>query len=432
MIKHLVEHIEGEAILNFYNQWGKIRDVQIYFPNFRGIESILENRAALDALIISPRVCGICGHSHLMATVRSLESVLKANSIPVKLSLKARAIRDITLYCEMIQNHFKWFYLSLWPKLANLTKTQPPAYLKMHHATTQITSVIAIFAGQWPHSSYAIPGGVVCDPTPLELMQADALLCSVIEFFEESMVKDSLDNILDMKRCEQLLRLNGDLPDMLRLLEKENLSTVGKSHGRFIVFGNHSLFSKAKMETNIYQSLHIDKIEEEKPVHYGKKTFAKNVKFNGKFYETGPLARALTKKVPLIRDMFHRNKDTIAIRITARVYEIAILLQECRRLISTINIDEPSHIDPESSWQSISGEGIGIVEAPRGSLIHKISIENGKIKSSQIITPTRWNLGTSSTQDPSVAQKAMIGLKETAVAEFVFRTFDVCSVCITH
>lgn len=282
------------------------------------------------------------------------------------------------------------------------------------------------------HTHYAIPGGVVCDPTPLELMQADTLLCNVIEFFEETIIKDSLDNILSMTRCEQLLRLNGDLPDMLRLLEKEDLGTIGKSHGRFIVLGNHSIFSKAKMATNIYHNLDIEKIEEEYPKYYGKKTFAKNIKFNGKFYETGPLARALIKKVPLIRDMFRRNKDTISIRITARIYEIAILLQECRRLISTINIDEPTYIDPKISWQSISGKGIGIVEAPRGSLIHKISIENGTIKSSQIITPTQWNLGTSSIQDPGIAQKAMIGLKDTEIAEFVFRTFDICSVCTTH
>ena len=432
MIKILIEHIEGEAVLTFHNQWGKIRDVQIDFPNFRGIESILERRAALDALIISPRVCGICSHSHLMAAVRTLESILENSSVKVTLTTKAKAIRDITLYCEMIQNHLKWFYLTLSPKLANITKTEPPAYLKMHYAITQITSVIAIFAGQWPHSSYAIPGGVVCDPTPLELMQADALLCSVIEFFEETIIKENLDNILSMKRCEQLLRLSGDLPDMLRLLEKEELGTVGKSHGRFIVLGNHSLFSKAKMATNIYHNLDINKIEEEKPFYYGEKTFAKNVKFNGKFYETGPLARALIKKVPLIRDMFRRNKDTISTRITARVYEIAILLQECRRLISNINIDEPSHIDPKTSWQLVSGKGIGIIEAPRGSLIHKLSIENGTIKSSQIITPTQWNLSTSSIQNPGIAQKAMIGLKDTEVAEFVFRTFDVCSVCTTH
>ncbi len=77
MIKHLVEQIEGEATLTFNSRRGTIRDVAIDFPHFRGIESILEGRSALDALVISPRVCGICGHSHLMAAIRALEYLLE-------------------------------------------------------------------------------------------------------------------------------------------------------------------------------------------------------------------------------------------------------------------------------------------------------------------------------------------------------------------
>ncbi len=87
---------------------------------------------------------------------------------------------------------------------------------------------------------------------------------------------------------------------------------------------------------------------------------------------------------------------------------------------------------PKAPWHDITGKGTGIVEAPRGSLIHTITAENGIIRESQIITPTQWNLATSTANDPGVAQNAMIGLKDTALAEFVFRTFDICSVCTTH
>ncbi|WP_456485450.1 hypothetical protein [Hydrogenimonas sp.] len=196
----------------------------------------------------------------------------------------------------MIQNHLKWFYLTLAPKLAKLTLTQPPSYLKIHHAVTQITTAIALFSGQWPHTSYAIPGGVVCDPTPLEPMQADALLCIVIMFFEEEIVEKSLDDILDMSQYAQLLRLSGDLPEMLHLLEKERLTTVGQSFGRFITLRNHSLFPRAKMKTNIYRAINLDKVKEENTPRYGKSTFAKNVHYDGQFYETGPLSRAMTEK----------------------------------------------------------------------------------------------------------------------------------------
>jgi len=246
------------------------------------------------------------------------------------------------------------------------------------------------------------------------------------------MIEENLDNILDMSRCAQLLRLSGDLPDMLRLLEKEGFATAGQSFGRFITLGNHSLFSRAKMETNIYRVINLDKVKEEETTRYGKSTFAKNVRYNGQFYETGPLARAMTEKTPLLRNMYQNYRDSIVTRIIARIYEIPLLLNECRRLVALLQTGEPSHIPPKVSWRDVTGKGTGVVEAPRGSLIHAITAENGIIRASQIITPTQWNLATSTTDDPGIAQKAMIGLKDTALAEFVFRTFDICSVCTTH
>ncbi|WP_299804537.1 nickel-dependent hydrogenase large subunit, partial [Sulfuricurvum sp. RIFOXYD2_FULL_44_160] len=87
---------------------------------------------------------------------------------------------------------------------------------------------------------------------------------------------------------------------------------------------------------------------------------------------------------------------------------------------------------PPSSIESISGEGIGIVEAPRGSLIHRARIERGKIVEYSIITPTQWNLGNGTASNLGIAQKAMIGAESIAKASLIFRTFDVCSVCTTH
>ncbi|RUM44851.1 MAG: hydrogenase [Hydrogenimonas sp.] len=432
MIKRLIEQIEGEAILTFETKEERITDVTIDFPHFRGIESILQGRPARDALVISPRVCGICSHSHLMASVRALEDLLHHHGVHIALSDKAKTIREITLYCELIQNHLKWFYLTLAPKLAKLTQTEPPAYLAMHRAVTQITGVIATFAGQWPHTSYAIPGGIASDPTPLEVMQADTLLCSVIDFFEERMIQESLESILALTHDEKLFTLGGDLPDMLRLLEREGLDKLGQSYGRFIVLGSHSLFSPAKLSTEISHSVDFNHVTEKTTPRYGQETFAKNVRFNGEFYETGPLARALVRQEPLIHQMFQSNRDTISTRITARVYEIALLLHACRQRIASLDLNEPSYIEPECSWQTLSGQGVGIVEAPRGSLIHTITLEHGTIQASQIITPTQWNLGNATPQEPGVAQKAMLGLSDTEVAEFVFRTFDICSICTTH
>ena len=71
----LVERIEGEAKLHCTWEDKKVIDARIDFLNFRGFEYILEGKSPLDALIYTPRICGICGQAHLKATVEALENV---------------------------------------------------------------------------------------------------------------------------------------------------------------------------------------------------------------------------------------------------------------------------------------------------------------------------------------------------------------------
>ncbi len=99
MITHeLIERIEGEAVLDFKtDKSGSVQEADIRFLHFRGMEAILEGRNALDALVIAPRVCGICGHSHLIAAVRMLESLYENAGYPITITPKAHAIREITL-----------------------------------------------------------------------------------------------------------------------------------------------------------------------------------------------------------------------------------------------------------------------------------------------------------------------------------------------
>ena len=70
IIKELIEKIEGEAELDFTFNDGAIEDVHISFAFYRGMENILVGKEARDALVITPRVCGICNHSHLIAALK--------------------------------------------------------------------------------------------------------------------------------------------------------------------------------------------------------------------------------------------------------------------------------------------------------------------------------------------------------------------------
>ncbi|HHH72271.1 MAG TPA: hypothetical protein ENL04_00395 [Sulfuricurvum sp.] len=110
---------------------------------------------------------------------------------------------------------------------------------------------------------------------------------------------------------------------------------------------------------------------------------------------------------------------------------MALLLRHAKTVLHTLALSEPSFVPP-ADLETVTGEGIGIVEAPRGPLMHRVRLEKGTIASYKIITPTQWNLGSSTPDDPAPAQRAMLGSKSEAEASFIFRSFDVCSVCTTH
>lgn len=98
----IVERIEGEARLNCSWENGLISDARIDFLNFRGFEYILKDKSPLDALVYTPRICGICGQAHLKATVEALEDAYLNAGIKVELTAKAKLLREIGLNIEII------------------------------------------------------------------------------------------------------------------------------------------------------------------------------------------------------------------------------------------------------------------------------------------------------------------------------------------
>jgi hydrogenase large subunit len=112
---------------------------------------------------------------------------------------------------------------------------------------------------------------------------------------------------------------------------------------------------------------------------------------------------------------------------------MAHLLQNTKELIKKVDISEESFIKPKIALKDIDhAEGFSVVEACRGSLIHNLQINKGKISKYDVITPTVWNLGPSNETQKGIAQNAIIGTPSIEIARIVLRSFDVCSVCTTH
>jgi len=416
----LIEKIEGEAKLNFSFKNKKIDFVNISFLTSRHIENILLKKNPLDALVINPRVCGICGHAHLIATVKALENCYDK----IEISQKAEILRELTLNFELIQNHFKWFYLVLMPlfnKKRNIYKASHPSQL--------MGKAIATIAGQYPHNSYAIPGGITNEVLSNELIQIENFIEQTLQFYKQNIINADLEKFVDCESVSKVFSRSGDLIDILTTIKKNQWMKIGKSYDRFIAFGENSYFKAGRgVATRINHHLNPKYIHE----FTNENSEAKNVKFKKYYYEVGPLARAMINKTPLIKDSHRRYQDSIFSRILARVCEIPQLLLHSKKLLKEIKINEPSFIEPKIPINEITGSGIGVVEAARGSLIHNVSIQNNKIKNYQIITPTQWNLSNGTKEELGVSQKAIVGLDNIELAQKVFKTFDVCSVCTTH
>ncbi len=428
-VKKLIEKIEGEAELDFTFNQGKIEDVKINFGFYRGIEEILRGKDARDALVITPRVCGICNHAHLLAAVRAIENGYENAGLRVNLTSKANDIREFTLSCELIQNHIKWLYMTILPQLEKYVGvvSEENYAIKATYLTSTITKALAIFAGQWPHSSYAVPGGVTCDPTHLDVMQAQSLVDESIKFFEEVMIGLSIDDYLAIESVSSFGHIQGDFGKLLHLLVVNDMGDKGYSHDRFIVFGDCILSKPGKSIVTNVTNIDTRYVREDEQ----KDTVAKAVTYKDKFYEVGPLARGMVAKTPIVKSLHKRYKDSVLSRVFARMHEVALLLDYSKNLLQNLKLDESSCV-LDADVRLNEFEGTGIVEAARGSLIHKTTVRDGVITNYDIITPTQWNLSHSTREEQGIAIEAMIGSSSIEEATFIFRTFDVCSVCTTQ
>jgi Ni,Fe-hydrogenase I large subunit len=372
----IITKIEGEAKLKVKEKDGIVKFANIEFWQYRGVEDILVGKKYMDALVINPRICGICGHSHLLATAKAIE-----NALNLKITTKAKILREITTGIEIIQNHIKWFYITLYPTLIkNKSLT-----LKALNYSREFSKLIAIIAGQYPHNSYIIPGGVTCDITNIEMLK----------------IKNRLKSLLNTLEDE----IFNDFDEFFKIIDQN----IGKGLNRFLVLGDNLYFNGSK---------EIAYIKEDKTNSY-----LQNVTYKNSFFEVGPIARNLDK----IQDVYKKYEDSIYTRIIARIKEIFFIGEYLLDEINKIDVCEKSFIPYDVS----SGEGYSIIEAPRGPLIHKVIIEDSIIKKYKIIVPTQFNLSNGTPSNPAPAQKALIGEKIHYI-DTIFKCFDICAVCVTH
>ncbi len=487
-----MNRIEGDLTIKLETDGDLITDALSSGAMYRGFENIMKGRGALDGLVITPRICGICTTAQLFAAAKALDMISGA-SVPDN----AVRIRNATLMVEMIQNDLRQPLLLFMPDFTNPTyigrswfdeavNRYEPLKGKSAIAavveTKKILEIIAILGGQWPHSSFMVPGGVVSMPSQSEITKCRSLLSHFRNWFEKHITGCSLERFAEIKSLDMLMEWVDEKPEhrdseigfFIRLALDAGLDAIGNSHENYISFGSLELpkdtgisplsdthflppgfMTKGKVAPmnqrmiteDISHSWYEGYDNGRHPVEgvtrpyatgsEGKKySWAKAPRYEGLPAETGPLAEMVIAGDPLITDILDKKGSSVFVRELTRLLRPVHIMPVLDAWLFETSTETSSFFNDTEKIQD--GVGFGMIEAPRGGLGHWVKIKNERIEKYQIITPTCWNASPKDTDNVRGPwEEALVGTtikdpENPVEVDHIVRSFDPCLACTVH
>jgi len=488
-----LNRVEGDLEITIELEDDVVVDARSAGTMYRGFENFMVGRAPLDGLVLTPRICGICSTSHLFAAASALDMHFN-----VDVPRHATWIRNITVMVEMLQNDFRHAFLLFMPDFIDAAYREEPLYADMlkRYAplkgtsvrqaideTRRILEIISILGGQWPHSSFMVPGGVVSMPSNNELNRCAYLLKNFKQWYERQVLGCSLERWHAVQTKADLISWvkeseshhKSDLGYYVRFAARAGLHRIGKGHGNFISFGMPGLDLETEAGTKdvsnplaaggFYTDNRLFPLDQEnitedishsrftdsgtsKHPYHGKSTpyttgsedqkysWAKAPRYNGLPAETGPISEMVTSSNPLISDFMRLDGPSVFLRELARLVRAAAIIPVVERCIENAMSTPGQYYQDHGKIENQLGHGM--IEAPRGALGHWVNIKDNKISSYQIITPTAWNASPRDADDVrGPLEEALIGtrvknLENPLEIHHVVRSFDPCLVCTVH
>lgn len=484
-----LNRVEGDLEFQVDLEDNVVVDARCIGTLYRGFEQIMIGRAPRDSLVITPRVCGICGTAHLYAATLALEQI--ANITP---PAHAVHVRNLCLMAETLQSDLRQTFLFFTPDFCNAIYADHPLAIEVREAftplkgsvargtlkaTRDVLGIVALFGGQWPHSTYMLPGGISQPANSRRIVDSRDILASVRAWFDEAVIGGNLDEWMALDSSDALFGWQAECTQrersaaglFNRFSRDIGLQRLGRGTGHLISFGvniapngDHRELTAGffNAETQQIESLDQTRINEHVrhswfrdypggrhpwqgetvPDHQpgtDRYTWAKAPRYGDKVVQTGPLAELRIADDPLICDLLAREGDNTWLRQFARLRRAGWLIGAMSRTLQEIKAtrNDPHFIDPGiDTWPD--GDSFGLVEAARGALGHWLSIRNGVIDKYQIVTPTAWNASPRDSDGRHGHwEQSLIGLHVSDPANpveigHIVRSHDPCLVCTVH
>jgi NAD-reducing hydrogenase large subunit len=440
-----VTRIEGHAKVTIrMNDAGEVEHAYLHINEFRGFEKFCEGRMVFEMPLITPRICGICRVSHHLAAAKTADEVLGCPP-PRPASL----LRELMHMGQVIQSHGMHFFELAGPDLllgfdadpairnvVGLVSANPDLAVKAVGLRKWGQEIISILGGRRIHPNFAVPGGVnkalTTDDRQKILADADASIAT-IQIGLQVMKAWAEANMEDINKF-------GVFPTGY-------FGMVTPRNSLELYDGNIRLIDQTGSQLELFDGRnYLDYIAEHvESWSYLKFPYYKKLGWPGGVYRVGPLGRLNASDqidTPLANAEHKIFKALNAGKpVENTLYYHYARLIECLFAAEQVKVilDDPDILSNDilNTRHNPQPEGVGIIEAPRGTLFHHYWAKpNGQIERVNLIVATGHNNWAMSHAVDSVAktyikggvvQEGMLNRVEAAV-----RAHDPCLSCSTH
>jgi NAD-reducing hydrogenase large subunit len=440
-----VTRIEGHAkITLFLDEQGHVSDAQFHVTQFRGFEKFCEGRPLTEMPSLMARTCGICPVSHLMASAKACDALLA-----VEIPRTAANLRRIMNLAQMVQSHaLSFFHLSSPDFLLGFDSDVKkrnifgvldsyPQLARDGIRVRQIgQQIIEMLGDKRIHPSWVVPGGVNKPMTPEEKQQILSMMPEGVEIALRTLIwfKQRIDDFGEEARTF------ANFPSLFMGLIGEG-GELEHYDGNLRMTDTRGTIVEEQFPCSKYQDIIGEAVE---PFSFMKFPYYKKQGYPDGIYRVGPLARLnIIDKVgtPLAEQEWaeFRQMQRGAVLSSfhyhyARLIEILYGFERIEQLLNDPEILS-SHVRARA--RPNRNEGVGIAEAPRGTLIHHYKIDdNGLMVWANLVIATGHN---NLAMNRGILQAAQHFVKTEKIeegmlnrVEAVIRCYDPCLSCATH